>query len=170
MKKIKTGDTIIVISGDEKGNKGKVLSVVGNRVIVEGINKMKKYVKKNAMGKNQEGTMVEIERPFAISNVQVIDPKTGKGTKVGFVFKDGKKLRIAKKSKEEIVTVALETEKAPKGTKALKQENTKEQKQEGARAVKQESTRAQKDESRKAPKKVVKKKVVKSTPTKNETA
>ncbi|PIY17896.1 50S ribosomal protein L24 [Candidatus Dojkabacteria bacterium CG_4_9_14_3_um_filter_150_Dojkabacteria_WS6_41_13] len=145
MKKIKTGDTIIVISGDEKGNKGKVLNVVGNRVIVEGINKMKKYVKKNATGKNQDGTMTEIERPFQISNVQVIDPKTGKGTKVAFVFKDGKKVRIAKKSKEEIVAVSLTAEKAPK-EKALKQESIK------------------------APKKVVKKKVVKSTPTKNETA
>ncbi len=143
----------MVITGDVKGKKGKVLSVSGNRVIVEGINKMKKFVKKNAMGKNQDGTMVDIERPFQISNVQAIDPKTGKGTKVAFVFKDGKKIRIAKKSKEEIVAVALTAENAPK-----------------EKALKQEEPKATKDKSKKAPKKIVKKKVVKSTPTKNETA
>ncbi len=108
MRKIKAGDTIVVITGDEKGKKGKVLSVSGNRVIVEGVNKMKKFVKKNALGKNQDGTVVEIERPFQISNVQIVDPKTGKGTKVAFKMVDGKKLRIAKKSQEVVVQVAAE--------------------------------------------------------------
>lgn len=108
MRKIKAGDTVIVIAGDEKGKKGKVLSVSGNRVIVEGVNKMKKFVKKNALGKNQDGTVVEIERPFQISNVQIIDPKTGKPTKIAFQIKDGKKVRVAKKSQEVIVAVAIE--------------------------------------------------------------
>lgn len=141
MRKIKAGDTVIVIAGDEKGKKGKVLSVSGNRVIVEGVNKMKKFVKKNALGKNQDGTVVEIERPFQISNVQIIDPKTGKPTKVSFQIKDGKKLRIAKKSQEVIVAVAIETE-----TKAT--DETVEEK----------------------PKKVAKKKVVKSKAKKDEAA
>lgn len=142
MKKIKAGDTVVVITGDEKGKKGKVLSVSGNRVIVEGVNQMKKFVKKNTLGKNQEGTIVEIERPFQISNVQIIDPKSGKGTKVGFVIKDGKKLRIAKKSQEVVAPVALAEAK-----------------------VEEAEVKAEKPA-----KKVVKKKVVKSTAKKNETA
>ncbi len=111
MKRIKAGDTVVVISGDEKGNKGKVLNVLGDRVIVEGINKMKKFIKKNVLGKNQEGTMVEIERPFHVSNVQVIDPKTGKATKTRFETKDNKKVRVARKSGEVIVPVTIETAK-----------------------------------------------------------
>ncbi len=141
MRKIKSGDTVIVIAGDEKGKKGKVLSVSGNRVIVEGVNKMKKFVKKNALGKNQDGTVVEIERPFQISNVQIIDPKTGKPTKVSFQIKDGKKLRIAKKSQEVIVAVAIESE-----------------------------AKATEDTTEEKPKKVVKKKVVKSKAKKDEAA
>lgn len=151
MKRIKAGDTIVVISGDEKGKKGKVLSVSETRVTVEGINLMKKFVKKNALGKNQGGTMVEIERPFALAKAQLIDPKTGKGTRVTFVMKDGKKVRISKKTKEVIVSVALEA------TKAEKQENEK--------AV--ESKVAKPD---KAVKKTVKTKVVKSMAKKNEDA
>lgn len=111
MRKIKAGDTIVVITGDDKGKKGKVLSVSGNRIIVEGVNIMKKFVKKDALGKNQAGTVVEIERPFQVSNVQIIDPKSGKGTKVAFEMQDGKKVRVSKKSKEVIVSVTLETTK-----------------------------------------------------------
>lgn len=143
MRKVKAGDTVVVIAGDEKGKKGKVLSVSGNRVIVEGVNKMKKFVKKNALGKNQDGTVVEIERPFQISNVQVIDPKTGKGTKIAFVMKDGKKVRVAKKSQEIIIPVALED-------------------------VKAEKLEGEKEESKKTVKKTVKKKVVKSKAKKDE--
>lgn len=148
MKRIKAGDTIIVISGDEKGNKGKVLSVTGARVTVEGINMMKKFVKKNALGKNQGGTMVEIERPFALAKVQLIDPKTGKGTRVTFMMKDGKKVRISKKTKEVIVPVALEATKAEK----------------------QESEKAVETKAEKTVKKPIKKKVVKSMAKKNEDA
>ena len=141
MRRIKAGDTVIVISGDEKGKKGKVLSVSGNRVIVEGVNKMKKFVKKNVLGKNQEGTVVEIERPFALSNIQVIDPKTGKGTKTKFVITDGKKTRVSKKSGEVITPVVLEDAKSDETA-----------------------------EPKVAKKKVLKKKVVKSKAKNNETA
>lgn len=124
MKRIKAGDTVVVISGDEKGNKGKVLNVLGDRVIVEGINKMKKFVKKNVLGKNQEGTMVELERPFHMSNVQVIDPKTGKATKTKFEIRDGKKFRVARKSGELIVPVAIETEKKEEATEEAPKKKT----------------------------------------------
>lgn len=114
MKRIKAGDTVIVISGDDKGKKGKVLSVAGNRLIVEGINMMKKFVKKNTMGKDQAGTMIDLERPFQISNVQLVDPKTGKGTRISYVITDGKKTRVSKRSGEIIVPVAMEAETAKK--------------------------------------------------------
>jgi len=153
MKRIKAGDTVVVISGDEKGKKGKVLSVTENRVIVEGVNKMKKFVKKNTLGKNQDGTMVEIERPFALAKVQLIDPKTGKGTRISFVVKDGKKVRVSKKTKEIIVPVALEADKADKVEKA-------EPKAKVEKPVKAE----------KSVKKPIKKKVVKSKAKKNEDA
>lgn len=126
MRRIKAGDTVVVISGDEKGKKGKVLSVSGNRVIVEGINKMKKFVKKNVLGKNQEGTVVEVERPFQMSNVMVIDPKTGKGAKTTFVVKDGKKVRVSRKSGEVIVPVTLDEPKdEAKTEKAEEKKSTK---------------------------------------------
>lgn len=112
MRKVKAGDSVVVMTGDEKGKKGKVLSVLGDRVIVEGINKMKKFVKKNVMGQNQQGTVVEIERPLHISNVQVLDPKTGSGTRVKFTQTNGKKVRVSAKSGEVVVSVAVETETA----------------------------------------------------------
>jgi large subunit ribosomal protein L24 len=152
MKRIKAGDTVVVISGDEKGKKGKVLSVSNTRVLVEGVNKMKKFVKKNALGKNQEGTMVEIERFFALSKVQLIDPKTGKGTRVSFVIKDGKKVRVSKKTKEVIVPVALEAEKPVEPKEKASVKSTK------------------KESSAIEPKKTVKKKLVKSKAKKNEDA
>lgn len=111
MRRIKAGDSVVVIAGDEKGKKGKVLAVSGDRVIVEGVNLMKKFVKKNVMGKNQAGTIVDIERAFNISNVQVIDPKTGKATKTTFVTKDGKKVRVSRKSNEVIVPAVTEEKK-----------------------------------------------------------
>jgi large subunit ribosomal protein L24 len=112
MKRIKAGDMVVVISGDDKGQKGKVLAVTGTKVLVEGVNMMKKFVKKNALGKNQAGTIVDIERPLNISNVQVVDPKTGKGVKTTFIEKDGKKVRISRKSKEVIVAAPVEVEKS----------------------------------------------------------
>ena len=143
MRRIKAGDTVVVITGDEKGKKGKVLSVAGERVIVEGVNKMKKFIKKNALGKNQDGTVVEIERPLQISNVQILDAKTGKGTKVGFVTKDGKKVRVARKSGEVIVSMVLEAAKEEADVVAEKVDKKK---------------------------KIVKKKVLKSKVEKNEAA
>ena len=96
--KIKTGDTVKVIAGEQKGKEGKVLRVdrEKNRAIVEGLNLVKKHTKPNAQ--NPQGGIVEKEASIHISNLSLIDPKTKKATRVGFEVKDGKKVRISKKS------------------------------------------------------------------------
>jgi len=100
--KIKKGDQVIVNTGRDKGKKGQVLKVMPteNRVLVEGINKVKKHTKPSQMG---AGGIVEKELPIHVSNVSVVDPKSGSATRVGFsVQKDGTKVRVAKKSGEVI--------------------------------------------------------------------
>ncbi|MEC3878074.1 50S ribosomal protein L24 [Parapedobacter sp. 10938] len=104
--KIRTGDLVKVISGNSKGTQGKVLQILkaDNRAIVEGVNIIKKHTKPNAA--NPNGGIIEMEAAIHISNLAVIDPKSGKPTRVGRQVKevDGKKkiVRIAKKSGEEI--------------------------------------------------------------------
>ena len=100
---IKKGDMVTVLAGESKGQSGKVLSVLvsENRAIVEGLNMVSKATKPNA--KNTQGGIVKQEAPIHISNLQLVDPKTGKGTKVGRkVNAAGKIVRYAKKSGEEI--------------------------------------------------------------------
>ena len=100
---IKKGDMVYVNAGDSKGQQGKVLKVdvSKQRAIVEGVNICKKATKPNA--KNPQGGIVEQEAPIHISNLQVVDAKTGKPTKVGRkVNAEGKLVRYAKKSGEEI--------------------------------------------------------------------
>ena len=100
---IKKGDMVTVIAGESKGQSGKVLQVLvsENRAIVEGLNMVSKATKPNA--KNTQGGIVKQEAPIHISNLQLVDPKTGKGTKVGRkVTDEGKIFRYAKKSGEEI--------------------------------------------------------------------
>ena len=100
---IKKGDMVYVNAGDSKGQQGKVLKVdvAKQRAIVEGVNICKKATKPNA--KNPQGGIVEQEAPIHISNLQVVDAKTGKPTKVGRkVTAEGKIVRYAKKSGEEI--------------------------------------------------------------------
>ena len=100
---IKKGDMVYVNAGDSKGQQGKVLKVEVSkqRAIVEGVNICKKATKPNA--KNPQGGIVEQEAPIHISNLQVVDAKTGKPTKVGRkVNAEGKIVRYAKKSGEEI--------------------------------------------------------------------
>ena len=96
--KIKTGDTVKIIAGEEKGKEGKVLRVdrEKNRAIVEGLNLVKKHTKPNAQ--NPQGGIVEKEASIHISNLALIDPKTKKITRVGIEERDGKKVRISKKS------------------------------------------------------------------------
>ena len=100
---IKKGDTVSVIAGDNKGQQGKVLKVevAKQRAIVEGVNLIKKATKPNA--KNPQGGIVEQEAPIHISNLQVLDPKSGKPSRIGRrANAEGKLVRFAKKSGEEI--------------------------------------------------------------------
>ena len=100
---IKKGDTVCVIAGDSKGQHGKVLKVEVSkaRAIVEGVNIVKKATKPNA--KNPQGGLIEKEAPIHISNLQLLDPKSGKPTRIGRrVSAEGKRVRYAKKSGEEI--------------------------------------------------------------------
>ncbi len=96
--KIKKGDMVVVITGKERNKTGKVMRVLRktNRVVVEGLNKVVRHMRKT---KTQAGQKVSFEAPMHVSNVMVLDPKTKKGTRIGYkVTKDGKKERIAKKS------------------------------------------------------------------------
>ena len=100
---IKKDDTVIVLAGEDKGKTSKVLKVLveKNRAIVEGVNIVSKSAKPSA--KNPQGGIVKMEAPIHISNLSLIDPKSGKATRVAVKkTDDGKKVRIAKKSGEEI--------------------------------------------------------------------
>ena len=98
MQKIKKDDMVIVIAGKDKDKTGKVLSVKEGKVIVEGVNVVKKHTKPNQM--NQNGGIVEKEAAIDVSNVMLL--VDGKATRVGFEVKDGKKVRVAKTTGKEI--------------------------------------------------------------------
>ena len=97
--RIKSGDTVVITAGKDKGKQGTVLQTLPkqDKVIVEGINIAKKHQKPTQMS---TGGIEEIEMPLHISNVALVDPSTGEATKVGYRFEDGKKVRFAKKSNE----------------------------------------------------------------------
>lgn len=100
---IKKGDTVVVLAGNDKGQQGKVLQVLvkDQRAIVEGLNMVKKHTKPNA--KHPQGGIIEQEAAIHISNLQLIDPKSGKPTRVGRKENaEGKLVRYSKKSGEEI--------------------------------------------------------------------
>lgn len=99
--KLKTGDKVVVIAGANKGKEGKITKVLDNKVVVEGVNVAKKHLKPK--NNNGTGEIISVERPIHISNVMLVDPKTKKPTKVKIDFdKNGKKVRISKKSNEKI--------------------------------------------------------------------
>ena len=99
---IKKGDMVFVNAGNDKGRTGKVLEVLRDedRVIVEGVNMISRHTKPNA--KQPQGGILKQEAPIHMSNLNLIDPKSGKPTRVGFKVDGDKKVRIAKKSGEEI--------------------------------------------------------------------
>ncbi len=100
---IKKGDTVYVNAGEDKGKTGRVLEVIieKNRAIVEGVNQVSKSTKPNA--KNPQGGIVKQEASIHISNLNVVDPTTGKATRIGRRKNEaGKLVRFAKKSGEEI--------------------------------------------------------------------
>ncbi|MDE5749547.1 MAG: 50S ribosomal protein L24 [Duncaniella sp.] len=99
---IKKGDNVYVLAGEDRGKEGRVLKVLARemKAIVEGINMVTKATKPNAQ--HPQGGLIKKEAPIAISNIALIDPKTGKPTRVSIRREDGKVIRIAKKSGEEI--------------------------------------------------------------------
>lgn len=100
---IKKGDTVVVITGNNKGQKGRVLEVITktSRAIVEGVNLMKKHTKPNA--ESPQGGIIEKEAPVHISNLMLVDPKSGEQTRIGRRLDEkGKLVRFSKKSGEEI--------------------------------------------------------------------
>lgn len=100
--KIKSGDTVVVTTGENKGSEGKVLKVFldKNKAIVEGVNMVSKHEKPSA--KNPQGGIVQKEAPIHISNLSLIDPKSGKPTRVGYKIENGKKVRYSKQSNQAI--------------------------------------------------------------------
>lgn len=112
MAKIKQNDKVIVMRGKAAGQTGTVLRVIKEelpsgtfkmRILVDGINKVKRHVKPNKL-LNLPGGIVEVERPIDASNVMLLDPKSGKPTRIGYSVdaKTGKKTRVAKKSGQAI--------------------------------------------------------------------
>lgn len=98
----KVGDKVVVIAGSNKGKEGKIIKTLRkeNRVVVEGVNIVKKHQKATGM---QAAGIIEIEAPIHASNVMIIDPKTNKRTRIGHTTdKNGKKIRITKKSNEKL--------------------------------------------------------------------
>lgn len=106
MNKIRTGDEVIVIAGRDKGKRGRVLRRADEqRVVVEGVNVVKKHVRPNPL-KGVPGGIVEKTMPIHQSNVAIYNPTTGKADRVGIkVLADGKKVRVYKSSGEEIKVV-----------------------------------------------------------------
>ncbi len=100
---VKKDDNVIVITGKDKGKKGRVIAAYPreNRVLVEGVNMIKRHTRPNQA--NPQGGIIEREAPIHASNVMHVDPKSGKPTRIGYkVLDNGKKVRIAKKSGQEI--------------------------------------------------------------------
>lgn len=102
MQKLKVNDTVQVLAGKDKGKQGKIKTInwKTNRVVVEGVNMVKKAIKPNQM--NQQGGIVDMEKAIHISNVAPLDPKSGKPTRVSVKKVDGKNTRVAAKSKQEL--------------------------------------------------------------------
>jgi len=99
MQKLKVNDSVQVLAGKDKGKQGKVKSInfKTNRVVVEGVNVFKKSIKPNQT--NQQGGLIDIEKGLHISNVAVVDAKTGKPTRVAIKKIDGKPIRVSVKTK-----------------------------------------------------------------------
>jgi large subunit ribosomal protein L24 len=101
MNKIRTGDEVVVLTGKDRGRRGTVLRRVdAERVVVEGVNRVKKHVRPNPM-KGEVGGIVEKEMPIHVSNVALFNPATQKGDRVGVKsLEDGQKVRVFKSNGE----------------------------------------------------------------------
>jgi large subunit ribosomal protein L24 len=102
MNRIRKGDQVVVITGKNKGQKGEVVRVAGDKVVVSNVNLVKRHTKPNPQA-NQAGGIIEKEAPIHVSNVMIFNPIAGKGDRVGFkVLEDGRKLRVFRSSGEAI--------------------------------------------------------------------
>ena len=102
MRKIKKDDDVIVITGKDKGNRGSVLRVLGDYVLVSGVNKVKKHEKPNPM-KGTSGGIVEMEKPIHVSNVAIFNAAAKKADRVGTkTLEDGRKVRVFRSNGEVI--------------------------------------------------------------------
>jgi len=102
MQKIRKGDNVVVLTGKDKGRTGEVLRVMpkDDKAVVRGVNMIVRHQRQT---QNQEGGLIRKEAPIHLSNIAVADPKDGKTpTRVGFEVRDGKKVRVAKRSGEVI--------------------------------------------------------------------
>jgi large subunit ribosomal protein L24 len=100
--KIKKGDKVVVLAGRDKGKRGEVIEIrpKEHRALVRGVNMVRRHQRQSA---SQEGGIISKEGPINLSNIALEDPKDGKPTRVGFkILADGKKVRIAKRSGEQI--------------------------------------------------------------------
>ncbi|MCP3429515.1 50S ribosomal protein L24 [Opacimonas viscosa] len=100
-RKIRRDDEVVVLAGKDKGKQGKVLSVLvaENRLVVEGVNMIKKHTKPNPQ-LGEPGGIIEKEATIHVSNVAIVNPATGKADRVGFRFEDEKKVRFFKSNGE----------------------------------------------------------------------
>jgi large subunit ribosomal protein L24 len=102
MNRIRKGDQVIVTAGKNKGQKGEIVKVDGDKVVVSNVNIVKRHTKPNPQA-NQPGGIVEREAPIHISNVMLLDPASGKGSRVGIkVLEDGRKQRVLRSSGEAV--------------------------------------------------------------------
>ena len=102
MNRIRKGDQVVVISGKDKGKRGDVVRMAGDKLVVSNVNVIKRHTKPNPQA-GQPGGVIEREAPIHISNVMLFNPVTGKGERVGFkVLEDGRKLRVFRSSGESI--------------------------------------------------------------------
>jgi large subunit ribosomal protein L24 len=102
MNRIRKGDQVVVIAGKAKGQKGEVVRVAGDKIVVSNVNLIKRHTKPNPQA-NQPGGIVEREAPIHISNVMLFNSAAGKGDRVGIkVLEDGRRLRVFRSSKEAV--------------------------------------------------------------------
>jgi large subunit ribosomal protein L24 len=100
MKRIRKGDQVVVTTGKNKGQKGEVMRVTEDSVVVQNVNLVKRHTKPNPQA-NQPGGIVEREAPIHLSNVMLFNPATSKGERVGFkTLDDGRKVRVYRSSGE----------------------------------------------------------------------
>lgn len=93
MQRLTVGDQVVVIRGNDKGKRGKVAKLVNDRVVVEGVNVVKRHLKQTPQ---RPGGILDVEAPIAASNVMLVDPTTNKPTRVSIKIENDKKVRVAK--------------------------------------------------------------------------